>query len=252
MNFLHLLQPLIDQYTDPRVRAFVLMGSHARGDAGLHSDVDLVRFVDATGEDDEAVTHLVDGHLVVVSTVTPAKVEAWFTEPEATTASMAGVRSARPLRDEEGYFATIQARAHAFVWDEQMQDKANRYASGMLVGLIEEVHKGLEGLRRNHTGRLLNARFGLSWLLSRTVQVQRGILISGDNGFYDEIAQAADIPPRWVELRQAAFGIAEEGLHPQVQAGLNLYIETARLLDGALADRDRPLIQATVERIQAV
>ncbi len=252
MFFSFSFQSLIERYHSPGARAFALMGSHARGDAGPHSDLDLVRFVDDTVNDTAAYTHLVDGQLVVISTVTPAQVAAWFSEPEAATSSIAGVRSARPLVDADGYFAAIQARAHAFVWDEAMQAKANHYASEMLVGLIEEVHKGLEGLRRDHTGRLLNARFGLSWLLSRTVQVQRGVLISGDNGFYDELAQSAEIPTRWIELRRAAFGIAETSLRQQVMAGLQLYIETAQLLDAALHADQRPLIHATVERIQRV
>jgi predicted nucleotidyltransferase len=250
-----LLEPLIQQYDGPGVGSFVIMGSHARGDAGPHSDVDFVVFVDESLPEVEAVTHLVDDRLIVASRVTPSQVERWFTEPEAAAATIAGVRSARPLVDRERYFAAIQARANAFTWDGEMQAKADQWAGSMMVGLIEEVHKGLEGLRRQHVGRLLNARFGLSWLLSKTVQVQRGILIAGDNAFYDEVAEEIGVDSRWSRLRRSAFGIEEqEGrghtLRAQVEAGLWLYVETAELLKDSLPAQNAHLITQTVERIR--
>lgn len=248
------LEPFLQQYDHPSVRAFVLMGSYARGDAGPFSDVDLVRFVNDETEH-EADTHLVEGTLLVVSTVPPAKVDSWFYEPDAAVETITGVRQAQPILDRDGTFATIQARAHAFTWDAAMQARADRWASKMMVGLIEEAHKGLEGLRRGHPGRLLNARFGLSWLLSRTVQVQRGVLSSGDNGFYDEVAQAVGPDSRWVHLRRTAFGIEDDSGHPpslkaQVRAGLALYVETARLLYTHLTPDAEPLIAETATRIE--
>jgi hypothetical protein len=249
------LEPLIHKYDIPGVCALVLMGSYARGDAGPYSDLDLVSFVDTSLPEAEAVTELVDGQLVVFSRVTPAQAEHWFTEPEAAVTTIAGLRSARPLVDRERYFAAIQARANAFTWDDEMQAKADQWAGSMMVGLIEEVHKGLEGLRRQHVGRLLNARFGLSWLLSKTVQVQRGILIAGDNAFYDEVAEVVGVDSRWSRLRRSAFGIEEqEGrghtLRAQVEAGLWLYVETAELLKDSLPAQNAHLITQTVERIR--
>jgi hypothetical protein len=79
-----------------------------------------------------------------------------------------------------------------------MQERANHRASAMLVGWIEEVHKGLAGFQRNDIGRLLNARHGLSWGLGRVMKVQRGVLISGDNAFYDELSRAMGKQPKWV------------------------------------------------------
>ena len=189
---------------------------------------------------------------------------AWFTEPEAATSSIAGVRVARVLLDREATFAAIQAQAIHFTWSEEMQQKANHWASEMMVGLIEETHKGLEGLRRHDgsaetpsqsVGRLLNARFGLSWLLSNVIRVQRGVLISGDNTFYAETAAAIGTASEWVRLRRIAFGLEDaQGRAPtlrqQVEAGLHLYVETARLLAGTLRPNDEPLIHQTVERIQ--
>ena len=60
----------------------------------------------------------------------------------------------------------------------------------------------------------------------------------------------------WVQLRRVAFGIEDDlggvpTLREQVQAGLRLYVETARLLQGALHAADASKIHATVDRILA-
>lgn len=251
INFVFLAQP----FDSPSVNAIVLMGSHARGDAGPYSDVDLVRFVtEEAAELAGAGSHLIDGVLVMVSNVTPSQVERWFTEPEQATNTIAGLRTARPLLDRDATFAAIQARAQAFVWDAELQRKADLWASEQMVGWIEEVHKGLEGLRRRDPGRLLNASFGLSWGLSSVVKVQRGLLLSGDNGFFAEGANAVGPESLWSQLRAVAFGVAEVHSHPpslqeRVVAGLHLYTLTAELVSPALQPEHIPLIVETVSLI---
>jgi hypothetical protein len=246
---------LVHRFDGPDVRALVLMGSHARGDAGPYSDIDLVRFVAAgAGELAGHGSHLIDGTLVVVSNVEPATVERWFTDASAALENIAGVRSARPLRDRDGYFAAIQARAKEFTWTAELQAQADALASEQMVGWIEETHKGLEGLRRQHPGRLLNGLFGLTFGLSRVMQLHHGVLLSGDNGFYDEVAAAVGVDSAWTHLRAVAFGVAEvhgrpPSLRERVVAGLGLYVTTAELLDAVLLPAHRPLIEETVQLI---
>lgn len=247
---------LIERFDRPDVTAIVLMGSHARGNAGPYSDVDLARFIsESNGHKAEAQSYLIDGCLVVVSDISPATVERWFSVPEEASNYIGGLCSARPLIDRDNSFARIQARARSFDWDAAMQQKADAWASRQMVGWIEEVHKGLEGLRRNDVGRLLNARHGCSWGLSRVVQVQRGILLSSDNTFYDEPAEAVGWDSEWVRLRRIAFGIAVENeaapsLREQVMAGLRLYALTAEMLEGILQPEDRSLVAETVHLIR--
>jgi hypothetical protein len=248
------IEQLIHRFDAPAVHSLVLMGSYARGEAGPFSDIDIVRFTDGS-ELPGAGSYLMDGSLVLVSDVIPGQVERWFTEPEAATDGIMGVRSAQALLDRDGYFVGIQARARAFVWDQTMQARANHQASEMLVGWIEEVHKGLAGLQQNDIGRLLNARHGLSWGLGRVMKVHRGILMLGDNAFYDELTHAMGQQSEWMQLSRTAFGIESEvGKTPtiseQVRAGLRLYILTAELLASVLRTEDRPLIAHTIQLIR--
>lgn len=232
------------------------MGSYARGDAGPYSDVDIVCLMRSDvdllpGEG----SHLMEGRLVHVSRVGPTQVEQWFTQPEVAVTVIRGLRSARPLLDREGAFALIQKRAYDFVWDAEMQRKANVYASHEMVGWAEEVHKGLEGLRRGDIGRMLHARFGCTWGLARVVCAQRGILINGDNTLYEDVTGAIGVQSRWSRLLRTAHGIAREDGNPpsiieQVVAGLRLYALTAQMLTDALQPADLLLVQHTVQLIE--
>jgi predicted nucleotidyltransferase len=253
------LDRLLARFDNPTIAAIALVGSHARGDAGPHSDIDVLRLRNSSDASSPATgSYLIDGHLVVVSDVTPSEVEDWFSRPELAVRVISGLRLAHRLVDREERFADVQRRAEAFTWDAELQKQADRWASQQMVGWAEEAHKGLEGLRRGDIGRLLNARHGLSWGLCRVVQVQRGILESGDNAFYEEVAEAIGPSSSWVRLLTLAFGIgAADGepapsLFEQVRAGLDLYVVTAQLLDGILQPQDRPVVDDTMNRIQAV
>ena len=256
MTLSGILASLSTKADRPDVLSLVLMGSHARGEAGAYSDVDLVRFV-RTSTATESETLLLDGTLVVISTATAQSIDGWFSEPTQAVDTISGLRTARALIDRGRFFAAIQARAQAFVWDDHLQHKADVWASQELVGLIEEVHKGLNGLVSGDRGRLLNARFGLSWLLSGVIKVQRGVLLHGDNGIYSELAAVMGADSRWTHLRHAAWGIEDNdgrvpALREQVIAGLQLYIETVHLVKSALQPQDAPKIRATVALIRRV
>jgi hypothetical protein len=247
---------LAAQFDGAQIAAITLMGSQGRGDAGPYSDVDLVRFLAEDGPHPPGDgSHWIDGRLVVVSTHTPASVARIFGEPEAACQNLLGLAAARTLVDRGGYFAAIQAQAHAFRWDAAMQERANRVAGEMLVGWIEEVHKGLEGLRRADTGRLLNAQFGLSWGLSTVMMVQRGVLLASDNETWAAINRALGEESTWVRLRHAAFGLNSEDrglplLQGQVHAGLRLYVETVALVQNELTEPEQGMTLATSARIR--
>lgn len=252
---------LAARFLAPGVVALVLMGSHARGDAGPYSDIDLVRFYsqNSHGQDNvgpgtaasSAETYLLGGHFVVVSDVYPEHTDDWFQKPDQASATIAGLRSARPLWDPDGFFAAIQTQARAFTWDAAMQARADAWVSSQMVGWIEEVQKGLAGLRTGHEGRLLNARYGLTWGMVNVLRVQRGILISGDNGVYPEVVDAVGSKSRWAVLSRQAYGIDGGTLQAQVVAGMRLYIQTAELVAHALRPEDQPLIDEVVRRIKA-
>ena len=244
------LQSLAERFWNHETAAIAVAGSFARGDEGIFSDIDLARFLKTDTQGQDAGTHLIDDRFVVVSDVGPRKVEQCFTDPLDATEYVAGLRTARPLRDPDGYLEAIQKRAREFVWDEAIERKAHAWASAEMVGWIEEVQKGLEGLTRGDEGRMLNARHGLTWGLARVMRVQRGILISSDNGFFPEVIAEIGADSEWARLFRTAFGIGGvTELREQVKSGLRLYVLTARMISATLSREDRPLIDEAARRI---
>jgi len=201
-------------------------------------------------------SHLVEGRLVVVTDCPIAAAESWFERPDLALSRIPGLRSGRALRDD-GSFASLRARAESFAWDATLQARADAFANEAMVGWVEEVHKGLAGLRgatatlgsTGPIGRLLDAEFGLSWGLNRLVEVQRGLPLqpppSGGRWSADWFArgeQAVGVDSEWAHLRRIAFGMgktagAAEGptdaiptLEHRVTAGLWFFVATAELL----------------------
>ena len=72
MNLPVPLEQLIQRFEAPGIHALVLMGSYARGEAGPYSDLDVVRFTDGANLPGTG-SYLMDGHLAVVSNVTPGR-----------------------------------------------------------------------------------------------------------------------------------------------------------------------------------
>ncbi len=240
----------------PELDAIVLMGSHARGDAGAYSDIDLVRFwksgkTQPPPKISETESLYIDGQLVVVSNLDDQGVEKIFTDPDAASQSIKGLRAAKSLIDPAARFAAIQSRAHAFSWDSAMQKKANAWASRQMVGWIEETHKAMEGLRRKDTGRLLNARFGLSWGMLGVMRVAGGILLTGDNSAWDEVMGALGPESEWSRLCRRAFGIDGNALDDQVLAGLHLFVLSVHIKQYHWTADCLPKIHKAAEYISA-
>jgi hypothetical protein len=244
------LESLVQTFKTPGTKAVTLGGSYARGTADAHSDVDILRFSVNETDKQKDGSHLLEHKLVTTSTALPSDVEKWFCEPGLATQVIAGLRHAKTIYDPENFFARVQDRANAFVWTSELQTKANEEASKQMVGLVEEVQKGLGGLQTNHTGKLLQARFGLTWLLAGILQIQRGILIESDNSVVKQVTKTVGLESSWSYWCHRAFGLEHPGLREEVVAGLNLYIETYQLVRDVLRPEDKPLITHAIKLIE--
>lgn len=236
------------------VLALILMGSYARNEAGPYSDIDLVRFVKARTKLSDDGTHLSEKKILInVTSVESNEYEKWFIEPYEATKWIAGLRIARPLIDRENFFTNgLQVRARQFSWDLTMQKRANIEASRRMVGWCEEIHKGLEGLRRsNDIGRLLNAIHGLSWGLTEIIQIQRGVLVSSDNNVFNEIELALGDNNEMIKLRRMTFGsIGTYSLRERVLAGLKFYLLLAEQMQDIWQINDVQIIEHTINEIR--
>ncbi len=242
---------------DAQVEALALTGSHARGEATAHSDVDVLRFTldEPTTDRERYHLWLLDGRLVSVSTTTIAAKRAELARPEAAIWAVAGLRQARFLLDRTGTLAALIAEAHAFTWTLALRHAAADHASDTLAGLAEEVHKLLGARERDDPSALLYATLGLQQNLTRAALVARGVLLPTENAYFAEALRLGGPGSRWERLLRVVVGYDAPPpgatlAHMRGEAALWLYVEAALLLADTLTAADSALVAEAVARIR--
>jgi len=245
------LSRLLVEFTDAATTGVLLTGSHARGDATEFSDIDLVRFVPTlpTAEADRYTLAWREGWPVSLSYATVAGKRDELARPETAIWAAPGLRQARLLLDRDGALAALLDEARAFRW-EPLQAAADAYASYELMGLAEEAHKVLAGLAGGDVALALYGTTGLVFGLARAAAVQRGVLIRTENVFFRQVQEAVGVTSAWATAFRGAAGLEAAPALARAAAGLRLYQETAALFTPILRAEHRPVIQATLARIE--
>ncbi len=107
------LSSLVAELNDDTVRAIILRGSYARGDAvPPYSDVDLTRIIEETTGSHQPKYYIWrEGYAVSVSTRSYAAYRERFTIPQEAIFVVTGVQEAQVLLDKDGSFRAFQ-QAH--------------------------------------------------------------------------------------------------------------------------------------------
>jgi hypothetical protein len=247
-----LLSDLVAEFADANTIGVLLAGSHARGDATPHSDIDLIRFaaVLPEAEADRYALAYREGHLVSFSITTIDAKRNELSQPETAIWAVPGLRQARILLDRDGALAALLGEAHAFRW-EPLQAEADAYASYNVMGLAEEVHKVLGALAKGDEAVALYGTWGLVAGLLRAMIVQRGVLIRTENSYFQQAQEAAGLDSAWSRAFRVAMGLEMARAVARATAALRLYQETATLLAPALQRLHLDVIRGALARIDA-
>lgn len=202
------------------VRAVVLTGSHARGEADAWSDLDLAVLVTEDRLARDTVAYR-EGRLVSVERRTVAERERAFAEPEAALWTLEALRTGRALHDPDGVFAALQARARAFAWTE-VEAQAHLRAGQLIAGMAEEVHKVIGGLHAGDGGKVLYAAAGMTFALGTAALLDTGTLIPTENR-YLALAQGAWADPAWRVAYGILAGLTDAAWPERGRAGLRAY-----------------------------
>ena len=110
---------IANKFIDADICACALMGSRARRDNGIFSDIDFLRIIDPDIKESrhrKIMNALVHNILASISTRTVEETESWFQNPVLVTETVQGLRDAEILYDPKGIFRSIQNRANDFSW----------------------------------------------------------------------------------------------------------------------------------------
>ncbi len=253
------LSRLIPDLDDDTVRAIILHGSYARGDARPpYSDVDLVRITKETPEQTQEKKFLWrDGYLLNLSSRPLSIYKEWLTTPEEAIFRIQSIREAHILLDKDGAFRAFQQEALNWKW-EPLQESANKYASQLLLEQTEIVLKILRAIQEPDVVTLIEMiMLDLLSDITEAVAVQQGILVKSGFSYLHQVQETMGLNSAWTRYYMSAVGepiesVLQLTIEKKGIAALKLYQETVKLLQSSLLPEHREVIEQSINVVEQV
>lgn len=252
------LSQLISDLDDNSVRAIILHGSYARGDAcPPYSDVDLIRITKETPEQTQQKKFLWrDGYLLNLSSRPLSIYKEWLKTPEEAIFRIQSIREARILLDKDGAFHTFQQEAGNWKW-EPLQEAANVYASQLLLEQTEIILKILRAIQEPDVVVLIEMiMLDLLSDITEAVAVQQGILVKSGDSYLRQVQETVGLNSAWTHYYMGVVGESIEvpslTIEKKGVAALRLYQETVQLLQPSLLPEHRKVIEQSMRVVEQV
>lgn len=247
------LQSLLPKIDSPDVIGIGIVGSYARGQENEYSDVDLDIYVSQLPQNlyDRYTLHYWGEKLISLKYTLLDDERASLTNPRRAIWAVPGLCGMKILFDKEGSIAALQQAAQDFEWS-SLQPAADEFAAEEIMGNAEEVHKILNGMRREHESTVLYATWGLVKNMLETVAVQRGIMMISENRYFDLIQDSMGRESEWSHAFRGAWGLGPDGAQYQTRgaAALSLYDLTATMFDALIPEKHRDVVNKTLKVIK--
>ena len=247
------IKSVIEKIDSPDVVGVGVVGSYARGQESKYSDVDFDIFVSKLPEnayDRYTLRHWDEKLVSLKYTLFDDELDA-LTNPRRAIWTVPGLSNMKIVLDKDGSLAELQKMAQKFDWP-LLQSAADEFASEMIMGNAEEVHKILSGLDRKHESTVLYATWGLVKGMLEAVAVQRGIMIVSENKYFDLIQESVGRDTKWVSAFRTAWGLNSKSSQYPLRgaAALTLYRLTAAMFDGLIPEVHREVVKHTLQQIK--
>ena len=227
---------ITEELAESGAQAVVLVGSHASGDAGPESDLDIL----AIGPASYSWNLQRRGGLLV--SVSSSSFEAYreaFALPEAVCAVVPGWRGAVILHDPEGLAASLVREARGWSWG-PLERRCDAWVAEQVTGYSEEVLKLVAALRDGNASTAAVQRALLAVRLAPVLAVHRRILYGSENRLWDLVSEA--MGEGWRREQAVALGQGDESFEETCTAALRLYELAAGEVATLLDERQREVV----------
>jgi len=250
-----LIQSVLEKVDSPHVIGVGIVGSYARGQEANYSDVDVDIFVSKQLENeyDQYTLKYWDDKLISLKhTLLDDEREA-LKNPRRAIWAVPGLRGMKIVLDKNGSLTNLQKDAQEFDWS-ALQPAADEFAAEQVMHCAEEVHKVLNGLARGHESTVLYSVWGLIKHLPEAVIVQRGLMMTSENRFFDLIQDSVGRDSKWTRAFRTAWGLDANASQYQTRgaAALTLYCLTAAMFDELIPEKHREVVTNTLRLIKEV
>jgi len=228
----------------PAVRAVAVLGSAARSEASVWSDIDVESTVADAGDKWPTRASFRDGRLVMSSSVTHEEQIAQLELPDNAIWAAPSFAAMRILVDRDGALARLQATARRFDYG-PLRPAATAYVRQKVGSSCEYVFKIRDGLERRDESKALHAAASLVGTCQKIVSVAFLTPIPTENLYFRIIGEAAG--PAWTAEHRAAFGLEGGDAFTRAEAAVRLFRETIRLVDDRLDVATRAVVGPTLE-----
>lgn len=247
------IRSALEQIDSPAVLGVGVVGSYARGQASRYSDVDFNIFVSQPPEDpnDRYTLRYWEDRLVSLSYILLDDERRALSDPRRAVWAVPGLRGMQIVLDKDGALGALQQAAREFDWS-PLQPIADDFAAEEIMGNAEEVHKILNGLAKEHESTVLYASWGLVKNMLEAVVVQRGILISSENRYFDLIQDSVGRDSPWTLSFRIAWGLdpGDSQYRARGAAALRLYRLSAEMFDALIPEKHRAVVNRTLQLIE--
>jgi hypothetical protein len=235
-DILDIVSIITDRLVGEGAVAVMLMGSHVRGDAHPHSDIDMV----AIGDGPDYVLERSYDHLVSLSWKTFESFATSFENPSAVGGVVPGLRECMILHDPEGVALRLKQQAVSWDWD-SIGVSCDAQVADEVTGLAEEVHRLVGCLDTGNMTMAAVLRSILSFRMASILSLHLRILYNTENRIWDLVNR--EMGEHWTEVQGRAFGLNDESFRDTCDAALELYTIAGAQVQHLLDENQREVVE---------